>query len=547
MRGFGKTFNILSGISLLIVLLAVMIISVLPAAADPILVPLGAVSQTVQSGNVAIAVLSPSTLYSLTLNNLTVGYDDVNREASIIRFQLNADPGTRFQNSKLIFTAAYDCNGVVDSIITFDNVDNSAMPSDQSDYASRDWLSSDIVEWVSAFSWASGSQYATTDISPLLNDICARPGWQNGNYITFNILTLQQSPHPGTVNQTDPYHPIYSNLRVINKAVGSNTGAAILSYNPIMPKITTIDPLIHRSLEDNSVDYMQLQGQVDSFGAASVLYCGFEWGLSSNTYQYYSNPQAVQRSQLVPFQYTITESKYMPDQGTIYYRAIACLVPFNNSDETINNYPAPVYVASNESTLSADPSVILITAKHADIKDLQTDLGCTLKSMGAETMLNSVTINYGTTPETADGVLVVATNVTRPNSWNAVRIDHLAPNTIYYYRAHASGVAEYDGNLQQFQTYDPNKPMLVNKANTFLNKIGIGAGAWWLIIFALMLSVWLITPIREEKLGRVVGFILDLIILGAGIALVLDPWVVVLIAIVGGVALTGVILKARSN
>ena len=62
-----------------------------------------------------------------------------------------------------------------------------------------------------------------------------------------------------------------------------------------------------------------------------------------------------------------------------------------------------------------------------------------------------------------------------------------------------------------------------------------------------MLSVWLITPIREEKLGRVVGFILDLIILGAGIALVLDPWVVVLIAIVGGVALTGVILKARSN
>ena len=62
-----------------------------------------------------------------------------------------------------------------------------------------------------------------------------------------------------------------------------------------------------------------------------------------------------------------------------------------------------------------------------------------------------------------------------------------------------------------------------------------------------MLAIWLIPPIRQEKFGRIIGFILDLVILGAGIALVLDPWVTVLIAIVGGLALTGVVLKTRSG
>ena len=218
-----------------------------------------------------------------------------------------------------------------------------------------------------------------------------------------------------------------------------------------------------------------------------------------------------------------------------------------NWDETINSYTSPIYIASTESTLNADPEPVLVTFPHSDISDLQTDLGCQLKSMGQETLLNSVTINYGTTPDCSDGTLIAATNVTHPNTWNSVRIDHLSANTIYYYRAHASGVAEYDGNIQHFQTFDPNKPMLVNKGNAWLNKIGIGVGAWWLIILALMLAIWLIPPIREEKLGRIIGCILDLVILGAGIALVLDPWVTVLIAIVGGLALTGIVLKTRGN
>lgn len=551
MRRIGKTFNILSGISLVLVLLAILILSILPVSADTIVVPLGTVSETLQAGNYA-EVAPDSSIYAIS-NPPAIGFNGSVRQSSVFRFQLNQAPGTRFENSKLIFTAAVHCVGAVDCLITFDNSDDSEMPTTWADYNGRSWLTSDVVEYVSAFPWIVGDQYATTDISPLLNDICARPGWVSGHYITFNIITYPQSPNPGTYDGSNPSDPIYSNMRLINDAVGTDTGAAILSYNPIMPVVETLDPLIHRTNTDNTVDYLQLQGQVDSFGAAQTLYCGFEWGLSSDTYQYFTPMQAVQRGKYPEFAYTITDSKYMPDIGTIYYRAVACLtytgqtITGGNWDETINSYTSPIYIASTESTLNADPEPVLVTFPHSDISDLQTDLGCQLKSMGQETLLNSVTINYGTTPDCSDGTLIAATNVTHPNTWNSVRIDHLSANTIYYYRAHASGVAEYDGNIQHFQTFDPNKPMLVNKGNAWLNKIGIGVGAWWLIILALMLAIWLIPPIREEKLGRIIGCILDLVILGAGIALVLDPWVTVLIAIVGGLALTGIVLKTRGN
>jgi hypothetical protein len=56
-----------------------------------------------------------------------------------------------------------------------------------------------------------------------------------------------------------------------------------------------------------------------------------------------------------------------------------------------------------------------------------------------------------------------------------------------------------------------------------------------------MVSVWIIPPIRQEY--KVVGVIIDVIILGAGIVLVLDPWLIILLAILAALVIVGLIVK----
>jgi hypothetical protein len=282
-----------------------------------------------------------------------------------------------------------------------------------------------------------------------------------------------------------------------------------------------------------------LHGKILLLGVGeTIVHCYFEWG-ETTIYECGETTIVDVTSAFTQFNVTLTN---LPQEGTIHFKAfVLCPVSgltIAGSDRGFT------WSGSNGGEIPPDVTYI-ITSNVTDVQYTTAIFNCELKQVGSE---GALTINmiYDTTPNLDDShgtKLEMASTVDTEGNFTS-KVTGLTANTQYFYVAEALGQNPYYGEIKTFTTSDPSKPSGVNWINHFFDNHGLGRGIWWIIIFALMLLPWLLKPIRENKQ---IGLILDLLILGAGIALVLDPWIVILLAFGAGITIFALIMKNRQG
>jgi hypothetical protein len=201
--------------------------------------------------------------------------------------------------------------------------------------------------------------------------------------------------------------------------------------------------------------------------------------------------------------------------------------------------------------------VSLLTAKPSTITQTSAYVTGTIVNMGLEDTFTTVEIQIDSLSDFSHNntPIILGRNVLSSDvngegqMFTAVPVTGLSAGTHYYVRMAAFGSLQTDpylGNTQPLVTsIAPNGHGSTGAdwITNIFNKIGLGAGFWWVIIFILMIVPWLVKPIREHAF---IGIIMDFVVLGAGIALVLDSWLVVLLAIPAAVIIFFMI-KGRST
>ena len=288
---------------------------------------------------------------------------------------------------------------------------------------------------------------------------------------------------------------------------------------------------------------LTLQGEVIKKGIESSLICGFQWGATS-AYEQGETETTTINDYGTAGKYSIDISN-LPISGTINFRAFAyCPI----QDITIYGANMPYSWSGLNGAIGSNETLIITTGNVSKISYNSVNISCSLDNLGIET---SVAVNI-LISKTATGLddtfsgtsISIASGVTGHANWNST-ITNLDSNTKYFYIAQAEGTTvNYYGDIKSFTTHDESKSYIVNVINDLFNKLGLSSSIWWLIIFILIASVWLIRQVRERP---IIGLIMDLLILGAGITMVLSIWVTALLALGAGVTIYGFLFARGSS
>lgn len=281
-----------------------------------------------------------------------------------------------------------------------------------------------------------------------------------------------------------------------------------------------------------------LQGVVDSLGSDGSLQCGFLWGYTSAYEEGESTEQIVTGIGVGTgngdgqgdFYYQIES----PTLGaTIYYEAIAW-----SANQGAYVYGAPLTYLVPASGLQTGVDIQTITAKN--VTYTTADLGYQLVSLGTFTNATSLDFLVSSKADMSfDTEINIATGtIFASNTPSYVTAGGLTSGTTYYFQAVVTvNGAPYYGNIQTFLTASVSGGVgggggaVIGKVNNWLTSHGMSTAWWWVIILVLMGIPWVFPFMREHSM---VPLIFDVVILGAGIALVLDVWIVVLLALGAG-------------
>ena len=296
------------------------------------------------------------------------------------------------------------------------------------------------------------------------------------------------------------------------------------------PKVNTLN----ETMDTNNITF---NGQVISFGDDPTVATGFQYGTVSggpypNSVQ--GNNASFNNGKPVNFSANITTSS-VPTNTTIYYRATMTGATDGETD-------GPEYSFEVTAQSLANGGVETLPAKNVSYTTAQ--LGGELYSLGTDTSVNLL-IYYGTDPSLSASPITIQSGAVQLGEYDE-DITGLISNTTYYYQFASVGTNDgtIKGTILSFKTFDTSKSASINKINSILNAMGWGPGVWWIILAFFMGIVWLVPGIREHA---AIGIVLDALILGGGIVMVLDPWVVIILAVVAGAIIAVLLLKNRGN
>ena len=296
------------------------------------------------------------------------------------------------------------------------------------------------------------------------------------------------------------------------------------------PKVNTLN----ETMDSNNITF---NGQVISFGDDPTVATGFQYGTTSggpypNSVQ--GNNASFNNGKPVNFSAQIATSS-VPTNTTIYYRATMTGTTDGETD-------GPEYSFQVTAQSLANGAVETLPAKNVSYTTAQ--LGGELYSLGTDSSVNLV-IYYGTDPSLGASPITIQSGAVQLGEYDE-DVTGLTSNTTYYYQFASVGTNDgtIKGAILSFKTYDTSKSASINKINNILNAMGWGPGVWWIVLAFLMGIVWLVPGIREHA---AIGIVLDALILGGGIVMVLDPWVVIILAVVAGAIIAVLLVKGRGD
>lgn len=279
-------------------------------------------------------------------------------------------------------------------------------------------------------------------------------------------------------------------------------------------------------------------GVINDFGLDSTVKADIVYGLSSGSYPFETPIYATLKNTGQISSYTVDFPK-LESGVTIYYEAhiygtlggdaYGQEESFNTSDYGVNTN------AIVQTSLVKEYSYTTATLPMEFLA-----LGTTATSLDLSMWYSTSNAPDATYIETE--VLAAQTDVGHYD----FAITGLQPDTNYYYYAagHSTtgGVTtDVHGIIDTFRTKATGSGGgLVDKGNNWLLTHGLNKNFWWVIVFIVMCLPWLAAPIREMP---VVGVIIDVVALGAGITMLFDPWVTVVLAIIAAVIVGGLFIK----
>ena len=204
-------------------------------------------------------------------------------------------------------------------------------------------------------------------------------------------------------------------------------------------------------------------------------------------------------------------------------RQVGSAVPFTTGSGTAPTIPLP---------FGGNPAVLEAVSSVANGQTSEILKG-NLTSLGAGNTSVQVGFVYWTANNPHKYFTVGSMSITGAFS---ATITRLTAGTLYHWEAYSpSPIEAYSANGFTFTTAaivsttpGGQGGVIVDKANEWLSEHGLNKNYWWIFVFVLMLAPWFFKPIREHAF---IGIIIDFVALGAGIAILLDPWMVALEAI----------------
>jgi len=280
--------------------------------------------------------------------------------------------------------------------------------------------------------------------------------------------------------------------------------------------------------------HVNLSGEVNFIGLETTSKCYFQYGATTS----YGNDTLINAVDIsTPSTIFHTDITNIPLSTTFHYRAVA--VPGSGAP---NVYGADkVFLVPEYPVLTID-SIDDITYTSASVTVSISDLGYGDSAVDAK-LLYSTT---GVFSDTISGQFYeINASLGAPQSYQ-ILLSPLSEGTTYNLKLEIRGMES--GNysysaVKSFRTRNSTQPGFINDLINWLAEHGIvGSGIWWLLCIGLMIGVWLIPPIRQEY--KIIGVVLDVLILGTFIAFVLlDFWIIVLLAILAAVVIVAVIVK----
>ena len=309
-----------------------------------------------------------------------------------------------------------------------------------------------------------------------------------------------------------------------------------------------------------------LNGYVSSLGVDPAVSVDFNFGPDTNYGQTASNSSLP-----VGFNNTITSlttpgafscsinAANIPSSWTdLHYQA--SMTGTTSGTVTVGadkSIPVAAVIPTNTGGNNGNSSgVIMSTNKAANITVNSAQVTGTINSDGIETYdgitsgFVTVEICWGTDATLSEAPIILANNTGFLGTFTPVELSNLSPDTQYSFQLEALGTLQtmpYVGGIQKFTTLGlggsgtGSKPLIVTVGDAFFNKIGVGAGGWWILLAFLMAAIWLISAVRENPF---VGVAVDAVLIGGFLVMgTLNIWLFIILAVLAGAILVGVIIK----
>lgn len=198
-----------------------------------------------------------------------------------------------------------------------------------------------------------------------------------------------------------------------------------------------------------------------------------------------------------------------------------------------------VYGDVKQFTTNESNTGVIQTLKATDVKYTSATTGLLVPNLGSDTSA-VVNIIYGTS---ADSLTIESPTVTL-NAPDAqyYYLTGLSKNTAYYFQAKYVGDSgTFYGDILSFKTGDPDAPPIVNTINNIF-----GSWVWYIIAIIAIAVIWIF--LHDSKLKQTIAVVLSFLVIGALLVMkAFDPWLIVLLAILAGVAIAGLIIKNRKS
>lgn len=283
----------------------------------------------------------------------------------------------------------------------------------------------------------------------------------------------------------------------------------------------TVDrPFVNTGDASQNSDGLYLNGSITTLNFGTSASCYFEYGTATGIYDFVSEKASV--GELGGH----FACKVNPVVGTYYYRAKA------EGDFGVIEGSEKSYTVTSVSVAK----ITTLKAKNITYKSFA--VGASVENLGVDSDVD-VSFDYGDTPEMVNNqMLATGMDWTGETAFYSVTAES---NTHYYYQAkmvHDTDVTR--GEIRELDTWDPNKGSLMNQANNWVNKLGIGGAAWWLLLLVFLGLEW--GFMHENK---AVATVASIVTLGAFIAAgAINPWIVLALCVVVAVVAASAAFRA---